>query len=148
MLVYFKRDGFMKIIQDDKVYIQLKSLLFLASFYGNEKYLSMYFNSIMHGLVNDDFLFVSDELLSNEIINSMFVFDYMDSMEFSIDELNVMLDSLDDINLEGKDRLLLIHKRSDLEDMIRFRREGLPSNFIVSKYDSCRDVFRLLKKDN
>ena len=80
--------------------------------------------------------------------SSDFVFDYMDSMEFTVDELNIMLDSLQDVCLEGLDRLVLIHKKSDLEDMIKFRKEGLLNNFIVSRYDIYKDVFRLLKKDN
>lgn len=138
----------MKIIHDDKVYIQMRSLLFLASYYNDDIFISMYFNSMLNGFNNDDFILVTDDNISNIVIQSMFIFDYMDSMEYSISELNVMLESLDNIYLEGKERLLLVHKKSDLEDMIRFRKEGIPYNFIDPDYNIYSDVFKLLKKDN
>ena len=138
----------MKIIYEDKVYVQMRSLLFLASYYSDEVFLSMYFNSMLNGVNNDDFIYVNDDNIANIIVDSMFIFDYMDSMEYSISELNFMLDSLNDVYLEGKQKLLFIHKKSDIEDMIKFRKEGLPHNFVNPNFNVYNDVFKLLKKDN
>lgn len=136
----------MKMINGDKVYVQLKDILFMASYYDKDIFLYIYFNSLILGYKNDDFINVSKLAVKEDIVNCNFILNYFDFWKKDVSELKKFLSYLKELSFEGRECVALKNRIDDLERIINFDNTDLV--MLELDFDVTFDVFKLIKKDN
>ena len=128
----------MKIIINEKKYVQVRDILFLAKLYNSEILMKYYLFLINSGYIDNDFVRSTNSLL-NRILDTDALIDFRDYQDYSDLHLSNLLISLS--SRVGSD--IIEHKLDDLREIISYKRRELgyaipliPDEKIDIKYDN------------
>ena len=136
----------MKVIVNDKVYVQVRDILFIARLYGNEKIMNYYLFLINQEFLDTDFV-LSNNFLLNKILKSSLILDFNEYRDYSNFHISNLIISLSSVKMDEQG--ISSHQIDDLRDIMNFKRGVLqytipliPNGKIDEKYDDLRLRFR------
>ncbi len=136
----------MKIIVNEKVYVQVRDILFLARLYKSEILMNYYLSFINQGFLDYDFIKSKNSLL-NKILATDIIIDYRDYADYTDYHLSSLIINLSSTHNGNKD--IVEHKMDDLRDIISIVRKDanytiplIPDDKIVKRYDDLNLCFK------
>lgn len=112
----------MKVIVNDKVYVQVRDILFLARTYKVKNLMDYYLFLINQGHLDTDFI-RSTNVLLNKVLKRDVIIDFRDYQDYSDLHLGNLIIALASVN-QGNNEVLE-HKLDDLRDIISLKRNEL-----------------------
>lgn len=136
----------MKVVVNDKIYVQVRDIIFLARLYKNKVLMNYYLSLINQGFGDNDFVKANNKLL-NKLLASDIIIDFNECKDYSDYHLSSLIITLT-LTSNGISEVLE-HKIDDLRDMISLKRNELgysipliPDDKINEVYDDLNGCFK------